>query len=454
VTAPIHVVLARLSGRGESARAYIRLASVAVLLLYPILLLWTYREHVSPAYEGIGYPYHRPENTLIVVAGVFLAVLPALWLPLRMSRPGVLMVWMMYVLVYVPAQVIPIVGTDVDATSLLALQCALLTGFMILLLADRVPLIRVPRPVIAPRVFWIGFWLVYAASIATVVWYLRIPTALPTFGEVYGVRGIFIDRLSTFPTAVGYLHAWQGQVFNPFLIAYAVARRSYLAGAVGVLGQMYLYGTSGEKSVLFIVALIVGVYLALKLARSVVVPMIAVGASALILGSIALDAALNTNWFMALFIHRLTVIPGQLTGLYYEFFSSHPKAMLGHSVLSPIFDYPYDTTIPLLIGREVIGNPETVANANIWADGFANFGFAGIVLVSVIAGAVIWLFNALSLGNRYLLGTALAAGAALVWSNDSVFTAMLTHGIALTLLLLWMVPMERVSNSGRGVETS
>jgi hypothetical protein len=253
---------------------------------------------------------------------------------------------------------------------------------------------------------------------------------------------------------VGYVHAWQGQVFNPFLISYGIARRSYAVGLIGVLGQMYLYGTSGEKSVLFIVALIVGVYLALKLAQSLVVPVIAVGASALILGSIALDAALGTKWFMALFIHRLTIIPGQLTGLYYEFFSSHPKAMLGHSVLSPLFDYPYDTTIPSLIGREVIGNPDTVANANIWADGFANFGFAGIVFVSVIAGAVIWLFNSLSLGRQYLLGTVLAAGTAFIWSNVSVFTSMLTHGVALTLVLLWVIPFDRVLNSDQDVEAS
>jgi hypothetical protein len=31
----------------------------------------------------------------------------------------------------------------------------------------------------------------------------------------------------------------------------------------------------------------------------------------------------------------------------------------------------------------------------------------------------------------------------MVWSNISVFTSLVTHGIPLTLLLLWAVPLAR-----------
>lgn len=418
---------------------------ITVLLaasIYPILLLWVFREHVAPAYPFPAYEYRSPDDAWLVMAAVIAAVLPALFLPLEASRPGAVMVWIIYALAYVPSQTMPVVRFDWPPTDFLWLQLGLLAGMGILVVADRLPLIRLPAPRLPPRLFWGAFWTAYVACTSAIVWYVGVPKQIPTFGEVYDVRYDFIDRIEAMPDPLAYLWAWQGQVFNPFLVAYGLARKSWGAFAVGALGQVYLYGVAGEKSQLFSVGLIVGVFLLVRFARFALGAIATLGVVTLIPASLALDTLLPTPWFMALFIHRTMVTPGLLTGAFYEFFSDNPKAMLGYSVLAPFVDYPYDTTIPYVMGREFFDSPQTVANANLWADGFANFGFAGIVLVSLIAGGVMWTFNVVSRGERLVLGALLGATAAMVWTNISVFTSMLTHGIPLTLILLWIVPLR------------
>jgi hypothetical protein len=442
VTAQAQLMAGRVREVAGTADARQRAMTLALLTLYPLLLIWIYREYVAPAYPNVAYEYHSPDHPWLVATAVIAAVLPALFLPARARRPGVVMLWLMYLLAYVPSQAMPVVRFDFAPSAFLRLQLVLLAGMAIMIAADRLPAIRLPRSPFPSWTFWAGFGAVYAFSMATIVRYVGMPATLPTFAEVYDVRYDFIDRVEGMPGYVSYLWAWQGQVFNPFLIAYGVARRTWLPAAVGALGQIYLYGSSGEKSQLFAIALIIGVYLLVTIGREVFGVLAAAGACLLMCVSIVLDVLIGTQWFMGLFIQRLTVTPGLLTGAYFDYFSDHVKAMLGYSVLGPIVDYPYGTTIPYIMGRAFFESPQTVANANIWADGFANFGFTGIVLASLIGGGVIWAFNALSRSERFVLAALLGATAAMVWTNISVFTSMVTHGIPLTLALLWAAPLR------------
>ena len=99
----------------------------------------------------------------------------------------------------------------------------------------------------------------------------------------------------------------------------------------------------------------------------------------MVLVAIVADKLLHSEWFTAILLQRLIATPGLLTGMYVEFFSAHPKAMLAHSVLAPFLAYPYDREPSFLIGRAYFGSETVQANANIWADGYANFGWAGDV---------------------------------------------------------------------------
>ena len=96
------------------------------------------------------------------------------------------------------------------------------------------------------------------------------------------------------------------------------------------------------------------------------------------------------------FVRRLIIAPGLLTVFYIDYFSHHATVWLAQSVLSPVIDYPYDVSVPLLIGREYFGRSGISANANMFADGFANFGYSGLILFTALAALLFWIFSTVS----------------------------------------------------------
>ena len=80
------------------------------------------------------------------------------------------------------------------------------------------------------------------------------------------------------------------------------------------------------------------------------------------------------------------------------------------------------------------------SNANLWADAYANFGYVGIFLFSVLLAIVLWLYDSLaSRCDRRL--AALAIGLpAFALANTGLLTALLTNGIGLAMLLVYLMP--------------
>ena len=54
--------------------------------------------------------------------------------------------------------------------------------------------------------------------------------------------------------------------------------------------------------------------------------------AALVLVAAAIDLVTHSDLFTTLFVRRMIVVPGQLTTLYYDFFSTHPHALLAQSI--------------------------------------------------------------------------------------------------------------------------
>ena len=79
--------------------------SVAV---YVLALNWTYTDWTAfPVYRYTGMIESGAGMSTLFLLGT-LAILPSAWLPLRLSRPSGIVLWVLYLLGYVPAMVIPI----------------------------------------------------------------------------------------------------------------------------------------------------------------------------------------------------------------------------------------------------------------------------------------------------------------------------------------------------------
>ena len=211
---------------------------------------------------------------------------------------------------------------------------------------------------------------------------------------------------------------------------------------VGLALQLLVFSTTGFKSVLFSSALLAALALTLRSGGRRFGPWLMGGALLLLGGTWLLDQLTGQIIFTSYFVRRLIVTPGFMAGLFFEFFSSHPKALLGHSVLAPLVDYPYAATPPYVVARAYFGRDFSV-NANLWADGFANFGFAGIFAFTLLLALVLYLFDALAAqrGLRQRLAIAyLLALPAFTLANSALLTSLLTHGIAFAFLLLYTLP--------------
>jgi hypothetical protein len=80
------------------------------------------------------------------------------------------------------------------------------------------------------------------------------------------------------------------------------------------------------------------------------------------------------------------------------------------------------------------------ANANFWADAYANFGYAGIVCFTLLLALVLWLYDSGSAGrDRYVTALVIALPAFAV-ANSGLLTSLLTHGIGLAMLLMYLMP--------------
>lgn len=424
----------------EPGVAVRRLAVVACGLTYLIALSWTYEAIVAPtfAYEGTEY---RELDLWIRLASWVLAALPLFWIPTRHTRPSQVVYNSLYVLVLAPTvlfchHVLPYR----DPAQILAFQAVLVGAYfgMGMVYWARPPEFALPR--VHPVWFWSTVGLAMFIGYAYLELTLGLRIDVVSFFDVYDLREQFEQSATRL---VGYTYTWLANVLNPLLFAFALVRRKplLLVGSIGL--QLLMYSFAGSKSFLFGIMLIVVTLFAMagrgRHFSSRYLGLVAAGVAALTVADLATDGFL----FTAFATRRAIVVPAQLTSYYFDFFADNRLAMLGDSTLRGLVDYPYDLSVPYLIAQQYFGRPNMMANANFWADGFANFGWAGLIGASALLAAVMAVMDGLARGKDLKLTSLLAVIPAVSLCNSGLLTTLMTHGLGLTLVVLYLYPAER-----------
>lgn len=414
------------------ARTWAVLATSVFLVVY----VATYARVISPLYVGSGLANELPPDGSIVLA-VLAAGLPALWLPLMASRPSSVALWIVYLGGFVPSMIVP--SFVLGAGWALAPYWLALTGsFVVTVLAVRS--IRLRLPSVSPSVAAYRRLLIVlaVAGALAMVALFGMPTRLPGLDAVYDVRSDFTESLERAGRIGGYAVWWSGTAIAPLLVAYGAWRRRPLM-IVGGLGLLSLvYALAAFRSVLFTaVVLLATLWLVRRMPRrlGIVIPAVT---TALVIACAAVAVA---GWIipLSLAVRRLLVVPGQVIAYYYDEFATGPHYLLSHSILSSVTDSPYLVPPPVLIGRSYFGQAQH-ANGNLWADGLANFGIPGLVVASLLLAVLLIVLDAAA--RHKPPAVAVAVGGLSLWSvtNSGLLTALMTHGIGLTLLLLWLLP--------------
>jgi hypothetical protein len=432
--AVIAFVLAATSAR--SARFLLAIGAFA----FVAALQWVYGTWIVPlyGYEGFIDPRIAPQSLAVLNLA---AVLPTTFLPIELRRPSDVVVWFLYLFGYLPATVFPIYILGPDLAAVLPFTVLVTIGFACMVLMGRIPRARLRWRGLSD---WSFTWLMAGLGLgafAYLVVFFGLPTQIPSFATVYDVRAGFGAAEGDVPGS-GYVVTWAGNVIFPLLMALGLARSRRSLFVLGSAGGVLIYAQGGAKAVLFNVLLVPLLYLAFRLFKQRLGPVLMWAGVAILVGSVAATAMTGSLWPMALYAVRLLALPGQLTAYYLQFFTTHPTYELSQSFLRWFVQAPYAVDPPELIGA-VYFHTTVNANANMWADALANFGLAGVVPFSVLGGALWWLLDSVA-GDRdmHVIGPTLGI-VGLSLANGALFTAILTYGVGLMIVLIGLMPQAK-----------
>lgn len=418
---------------------------LAGVLTYVTALHIAYVAFVSPRWLLSGLAYHPADDGSLIAAHA-LAVLPAVGLAVRATRPADVVLWILYSIAFVPTILIPhfVLATG---WALIPFNLVLTASFGVLLFHSRLPTIFVGSPIRSTRAH-----VVITAAFAVLLFVVIVATfgvrfELPDLSDVYDVRGYYSETVTSGGRLGAYAVGWSGSAINPMLVALGMALGVRWLMAAGILGELAIFSVTGFKSLLFSGPLVVPLAFALRAGQRHFGLWAIWGLVALIVIACAAQATAGWTLLVDLFVRRLIVVPGQLAGYYVEFFSVNPTYGLSHSVLGWLNEDPYPQNQARLIAYVYFGHPAASSNGNLWADGFANFGLPGVAAVSVLALVMLWAMNAVSVGRPLWVTGSVLATASIALTNSALLTSLLSHGIGVAMLFVALMPrMHSVPN--------
>lgn len=417
--------------------------------VYTLLLWYTYAYMIAPVFSYAGYSYRAvapPVAFLLVMA----AIMPVAWMPLAVTKPSQLVQWYLYIFVFVPIVLIPAISLARPIADTLGLIAVVLASFGLLSITPSLPPIRLPRIRLSSWAFWSCIGIVAGALYLYVIRVFGVSNHLPSLFAVYDTRSAYRAQLAEAGGTVAYAVLWLGNLFNPLFLAFGLVNHRFTLLAIGMAGQLLLYTITGFKSVLFTIVLLVALLLALRRSGRAFGMWILAGSTSVVAAAIAFDVMRGGVLLTGLFVRRLMLVPGLLTGMYYDFFSQNPPALLGNSFLRGLAPYPYPVGPANIIGSRFLGNIEGHANANLWADGYANFRMPGILGVTLVLVLILWMFDSLAHQRRSRETILIVAIPAFALCNSSLQTVFVTHGLALALLVASLLPSDAAKTENAG----
>ena len=359
-------------------------------------------------------------------------------LPRRINRLSELFLWSLVLLIQVPMLAVFWLSGEARewayATSAFWVAVGLINGAGIRL--GSIPVLREGQTILA-IILVSGAMVVLAhVGLITIRAGLRISFNL---AAVYETRAIFQKAAAS---GAAYAFNWGAFVLLPLAMAWGLTRRHWTALTAAVVGQMALFWASGNKIYLFAPVIVVSICLGLP--RGKVTPRMLASGLALAVGLASVSfLVVNDAWMSALLTNRLLLLPAVISYNHFDFFSAHPFALLAHSVFSGVLPSPYERPVPQVIGEVYFANPENWANSGMLGDAFMNFGLTGVVLLVPAVVGLLVVIDALAKGKDVRLAAATAAMPVLFLVNGGCLSSVLTGGLGLALVILFLLPPTR-----------
>ena len=287
------------------------------------------------------------------------------------------------------------------------------------------------------RILSVGFYLLFiTVSILTVyIW-----AHYTDFRIITNLNDVYIYRVEaqkySMPGWMVYLQSLS-KILIPILILIAFVRKKIVFALFGLFLLILNFSYAGHKSVFFMgIIILVGYLLWRKGMMCFFLP------GGCIIGLVGLIEYIFTDhqYVISYFFRRQGYVLAQLSDYYYRFFENNPTDIFRSTFLGKLgFDSPYSIPIPYVIGNNY--STQTVScNNGLLADVWSHLGVIGIIIIPVILIVCLRLFDAVTDGisMRYVVG--MAVYYAVVFSNTTWSTVLLTHGFLIMCLAFFVFP--------------
>ncbi len=236
---------------------------------------------------------------------------------------------------------------------------------------------------------------------------------------------------------MGYVNLWTQKVFNPMLIIIGLRRKNYLIFGFAMVVQIYFFGVTQHRAHLFIPVLIFAMYY-LYASKISLVKLYVYFSLAL---SVFLILALRYQWddMIAIIIRRAFFVPASATFGWVDYFSANPKVYFADKILSRPSIYE-GQGLPRVLGDYLVPGKKLNYNTGLVGVGFAQLGVWGVILYAVILGVVLKFVNMLIENGAplYIVAAILISPVRSAWADSDIFTAILSHGIFVGIIMLWL----------------
>src|SRR6266581_2907834 len=438
---------------GPRKRYKQRVLLVFGIITYIACFQWMYIHWLYPTFGYYGFDYNPPGTAYLALAWV-LGLLPSLWMPLVIVRPSQLAYWVLYSIVFIPCMFVPLYAGLSQPSQVARLMLTLFAGLGITGLSYFFPL-RSFRPAqLRGSRFW--FWFALLASTLTlwVVVAFRHQFQILSFSDVYDVRLAADDVMKG--TLLNYPLMWLYGAINPFLMGWGLYHKKIGFFLVGSFGQLIVYGSMGTKASILSIFFTAGFYFLLRGNRLPFAVKLTWSLAALVGGLCLFFVAADQDpglllWVvLSVVVMRLLSLNALATAQYHGFLQNNPHTYFSHAKgISWLIHYPYgNMSVGGAVGNYYYNNYAMDQTTHFWAtDGLSSFGLPGVLLISVFCAFVFWTLDSLAERHDPRLAALLISYAAYNLANIGIFTTLLSGGLGLLILILYLMPRENAEVS-------
>lgn len=429
-----------------------RVLVVAGVLAYVACFQWMYVNYLFPFWDYFGFDYNPPGTTYMVLAWL-LSVTPSFWIPLKLSRPSQFTYWILYIAVFIPSMFVPLYAGLTPPREILDLMLVLFVGFALVGGSYLLPLIRFRFSGIPRGWFWKGFLGLAGALTLWMGIVFRHHAQIVSFQDIYDVRNAANDVAEG--SQVNYAFMLLTGAINPFLMGYGLFRKRPVLFLAGAAGQLLVYAIGGTKGSILSILFITAIALLFRVGRTAFALKIVFSSLAMLglacLSYIASSYDPGPLLTIGLFVVLMRTLStgGLLTAQYFDFFQHNPLTYFSHiKGVNWIHAYPYQYPLGEEIGLAYAGSTDLDASAHFWAtDGIGGLGLPGILWMSIFCALVFWVLDSASQRHDPRFAALVTAYAAYNIANISLFTSLLSGGLVLLVVLLYLMPPQRAPDS-------